>query len=414
LAQRRARRDRSPDAVPPEQVRELWLAPADAGRAAGGDSLATELKRGGGSTLDALPNDAPLRLALTRPELVSEALAQVSRLVLLGAPGNGKSTALRYISLQLARHHLDPDNVPAPFGWTHAPIPIFCPLGLVASALSRARPEQSDVAVFWETVAARLGDDTIRPGLAQHLFPALRPGAALVLLDGLDEIAATPNASGVSLRLRVSRAVQTALRQLPRRAPVVLTCRIVPYQQPGGLAVADEHVICEDWRLPADDGWQVRTLQPFAFGQVRRFVERWYAAACAGATAMYPAAIGAQRADSLLAQLVANERLRRLVESPLLLTMLAILHSNRDDGNLPRDRARLYDECVQLLIERWEPRPPPEQQVPGRLERLEIAQLATTDDLRAVVHQVALAAHNRPPDPGDGRGMLRGARSRAS
>src|SRR6185436_18175923 len=40
---------------------------------------------------------------------------------------------------------------------------------------------------------------------------------------------------------------------------------------------------------------------------------------------------------------------------------------------------------------------------------LGIDQLATADDLRAVMHAVAFAAHDRPPDPGDGRGVLRGA-----
>jgi formylglycine-generating enzyme required for sulfatase activity len=40
---------------------------------------------------------------------------------------------------------------------------------------------------------------------------------------------------------------------------------------------------------------------------------------------------------------------------------------------------------------------------------LGIEQLATAGDLRKVMHTVAFAAHDRPPDPGDGRGVLRGS-----
>ena len=64
---------------------------------------------------------------------------------------------------------------------------------------------------------------------------------------------------------------------------------------------------------------------------------------------------------------------------------------------------------MQLLLERWEPVRTPESRTPGLLERLGIDQLATADDLRTVMHAVAFAAHDRPPDAGDGRGVLRGA-----
>jgi formylglycine-generating enzyme required for sulfatase activity len=142
---------------------------------------------------------------------------------------------------------------------------------------------------------------------------------------------------------------------------------------------------------------------------VRQFVRSWYTAACHTPAAIYPPDEGRQRAASLLAQIQASERLRSLTTAPLLLTMLAILHYNKATGELPRDRARLYDECVTLLLERWEPVRTPELTRPGLLERLEIDRLATHEDLRAVMHTVAFAAHDRPPDPGDGRGFVRGS-----
>jgi formylglycine-generating enzyme required for sulfatase activity len=399
---------RSPDDVPPEEVRETRLWFHDEPDAGFYERIGK--RQGESLSLSDLPPETVLRWTASRPQLALEALHQHSRLVLLGAPGSGKSTALTYLTLLLALALHDPAQHTLPFGWDAAPVPILCPLGRVANALQRKHEKQSDTALLWQELATLLqgeGQDgeQVRDGLVPYLKPALRSGAVLLLFDGLDEVPATPGEDGVSLRTRVSRAVQElARKELPRATRVALTSRVVPYEQAAASASA-----ADDWRLAADDGWVVQRIAPFAFGQVRQFVGNWYAAACRADGAVYPPAVGEQRAAGLLEQLAASERLKKLVESPLLLTMLALLHYNKETGELPRDRARLYDECVELLLDRWEPQRQAGMVLPGLLERLGIAELARTDDLRAVMHRVALQAHDRPPAPGDGRGMLRGS-----
>jgi len=399
ILERLGRHSRDPNVVPPEQVREIDISSSE-----DADSqVQAVVQMGGPRVLDGLDDDAIVRFVMARPELAPEAMAEQRRLVLLGAPGSGKSTVLRYLTVLLARHYLDPQQHPPPFSANPSPVPLFCPLGLVASALADKQPGESDGAVFWRVLEAQLdGAAGLRAGLGSHLRAALRDGAAILLLDGLDELPASPGLDGRSIRARVSQAIQSAVRELSRSARVVVSCRVLPYQQ----AAADPR---DEWRLPADDQWRVRTLQPFAFGQVRRFVQSWYQAACRLPAQLYSEPEGAARANSLLGQLERNPRLLVLTESPLLLTMLAILHYNKEAGELPRDRARLYDECVTLLLERWEPVRTPEFRKAGLLERLGIADRATGDDLRAVLHKVAFEAHNRPPDPGDGRGILRGS-----
>jgi ABC-type phosphate/phosphonate transport system ATPase subunit len=48
-----------------------------------------------------------LSISFLGPQLVTEAITQHQHLVLLGEPGSGKSTALRYLALTLAQAGLD-------------------------------------------------------------------------------------------------------------------------------------------------------------------------------------------------------------------------------------------------------------------------------------------------------------------
>lgn len=330
--------------------------------------------------LASIDDDTLLLLRLTRPELVLEAIHAERRLVLLGEPGSGKSTALRYLALLLAQRLRGvPLRIP---GWPEgdAPVPVVVPLGQVAAAL---RAGAADAYAALLQVVGDVLEAEVRVGLRRFLTPALRAGGLLLLCDGLDELPATSN--GEAPRV----AVAAALRRLARetRARIVVTSRVLPYRAPG------------DWKLLPEDGWALRTVQPLAFGQTRAFVQSWYAALAlsdpdlAGGKA-------AERAEALIAELEQTERLRPLVRSPLLLTMLAILHYNT--GDVPRDRAKLYEECVLLLLERWEPERQPGMPREKLIERLGLPSL---DPLRQVIHELAYQAHLQPPGD-DGRGLI--------
>jgi formylglycine-generating enzyme required for sulfatase activity len=77
--------------------------------------------------------------------------------------------------------------------------------------------------------------------------------------------------------------------------------------------------------------------------------------------------------------------LRVLAPNPLLLTMMALLHSSW--GRLPEDRVQLYNEIVELLLARWE------QSRLGR-EALTRAQISPRN-LRFALEEVAYRAHGR-------------------
>jgi formylglycine-generating enzyme required for sulfatase activity len=66
-------------------------------------------------------------------------------------------------------------------------------------------------------------------------------------------------------------------------------------------------------------------------------------------------ALARTRADELVTRLAEGDfrstRLTWMTSNPLLLANLCLVH--RDRGQLPRGRARLYEECVEVLLERW-------------------------------------------------------------
>jgi formylglycine-generating enzyme required for sulfatase activity/energy-coupling factor transporter ATP-binding protein EcfA2 len=380
--------EHNPDIVPPEKVRLLADVP---------DAIKHSFQDYSGrmpAQLDeisaGLPDDEVFEFGFTRPELATEAIRANHRLVLLGEPGAGKSTVLRYLSLLLA---LKEQGQPIDLvGWNdhQLPVPILCPLGGVAEVMRTKQPDPDKA--LWQSIGDVLdGEQSIRKGLRDHLTDAIRGGGVLLLFDGLDELPT----SGDNPREKVAHALRRFAAGDGAETPIVVTCRVLPYQAEG------------DWKMRADEGWQTRIVQPLAFGQVRQFVQQWYAE-LTQVDHDLSSKMAADRTEKLLAALVENERLHPLVALPLLLTMLAILHYNREE--IPRDRVKLYEECVQLLLDRWEPvRTPNLKKRPGLLERLGNLPNLELDMLRNILHRLAWQAHSEPPGA-DGRGLLDGPR----
>ena len=98
-------------------------------------------------------------------------------------------------------------------------------------------------------------------------------------------------------------------------------------------------------------------VRPLSEEHAEQFIRNWYSIVESGVMAdKRQAKIAAgQKADALIERLKAPEfRARRVFEmtrNPLLLANLCIVHRAR--GDLPRTRAKLYEECVDVLLERW-------------------------------------------------------------
>lgn len=246
-----------------------------------------------------------------------EALAEPGRrpLAVIGAPGGGKTTLLKYVAYRLAQ----PSGRPAPLRRT---IPVLLFLREHAATIVA----DGDVSVA-DLVAGQLARLNA-PEPTGWFEAQLQAGRCLVMLDGLDEIADREHRALV---------VQWVERQLIRHG----LCRFVVTSRPFG------------YRDNMINSATVLQVLEFSDGQVEQFVRAWYLATLAASKDRLDVVVRAEAtrdAEDLLGRLRAAPSLFALTASPLLLTMVAYVHLYRDA--LPGSRYELYRQICEVLLDK--------------------------------------------------------------
>ena len=310
-------------------------------------------------------SDAPREQGETHSVSALEVLAAHRELRLLGKPGSGKSTFGASVLLALAQVWQGHEEL-TKLGetWTHGPL---LPIRVVLRRFAQQLPPGGEAARagdLWDFIAADLHASGygLSADAMKYVQRIARSTGALVLLDGLDECGDSKR------RARVLSAVEEIMRAAGKHCRFLLTAR--PYAWPGG----------------ADPDHGVYMLADFNEDQIEQFVRAWYDASVKRGW-LNPGEATRKREDLL----GARERpdLRPLCQNPLLLTLIATLHTNR--GRLPDDRADLYNESVDLLMLRWNRQIGADKAL---LDELAIPSLKLSD-LREVLEEVAFDAHKQ-------------------
>ena len=254
------------------------------------------------------------------------ALARHPRLVLLGDPGSGKSTFVNYVTTCLANARLQGNGewLARLNDWPHGPLlPVLVRARDLARTFGVGKAPGTAHALLShiEQELAYWNLTDYLPGLQKTLHES----GALLLLDGLDEVPAVEQ-----FREQIRRIVEDFAGTFPR-CRILVTCRTYAYER-------------------QIQGFVSANLQPFSQEQITRFVESWYAEIAASQGLRRDDAQG--KAELLKQAIFRSVQLEELARNPMLLTLIASLHTWR--GILPEERGELYADAVDLLLDRWE------------------------------------------------------------
>ena len=299
-----------------------------------------------------------------RPLPVLEALQWHKTLTLLGKPGSGKSSFGARVLLALAEIWRGHAGEIVHLGNDERIASLF-PIRVVLRQFAEQLPPGDAPARagdLWDFIGRELHSSGIGLNTSDHRFVqrlALQHGA-LVVFDGLDECGSPER------RARVQAAVDEFIATHRERSRFVLTAR--PYAWPAG----------------PDPARGVYALADFDEAQIEQFIGAWYQAVLQHRWCS-PAEAERKRNDLLQAR--HRHDLRELAPNPLLLTLMALLHTHR--GHLPEDRVDLYHESVELLLLRWNQNSGADQAL---RDQLGMPQLKLSD-VRVALQKLAFQVH---------------------
>ncbi|WP_434684749.1 NACHT C-terminal helical domain 2-containing protein [Pseudanabaena minima] len=220
-----------------------------------------------------------------------KAIEKHQKLMVLGKPGAGKTTFMKYLAMSCLRGKFYGELVP-----------IF--VTLKAYAEEDGKPSLQDYI---------LGEFRKRKTSPMTLVRLLEEGKALILLDGLDEVKKEDDQ-------RIKRDIDKFSRDWLQNR-FAITCRIA----------AREYQFEKFTEVEVAD---------FDQQQIETFVNNWF--------------LGKDepKAERLLERLQGKKPVKELAKSPLLLTLLCLVFGERND--LPPKRSELYKEGLEVLMKKWD------------------------------------------------------------
>ncbi len=299
-------------------------------------------------------NEEQEQIHFGSPVSLLEILQKHSGVIVLGDPGAGKTTFVKYLALRLARGEGQKVGL-------NDYLPILLPLAAFANALQSRDIRLDDfIAEYFAGIGADLP-------IGAMLHEALKVGRALILLDGLDEVR--------DLNMRntvVERVVDFFAFHRREGNKFVLTSRVVGYR--AVRPSAEDLVEC--------------TIVDFEEDEIDEFVAHWTTALekqAQGNTSIAQADAETDRRE-LLEAINQNPGVRQLASTPLLLTILALM--KRQGVSLPERRVQLYDQYVSTLLSTWNRARSISGRAPGR-DIDELQTIRVLAPLAFLMHEVS-------------------------
>jgi hypothetical protein len=244
------------------------------------------------------------RSASSEHEVARMLLAPSTRALVIGAPGSGKSTWLRWLERI--------GNV------THWP-------GIAVRVELRSLVRQAELPAWMALLEGAAGTHLARELDKPTMTQWRDQGRLAFLIDGFDEVP--------SDRRDDVQAWLVDLAMAAQGCPILLTSRPLTTEHLDTLA----------------ETWSRWTVEDFDDERITAYIARWYA------HADLPVGMKSDvDAEALAEQWSADPTIRPLTGNPLLLATLLLVHVL--DGSLPAGRAKLYQRYVEGMLGVWDNR----------------------------------------------------------
>ncbi|ARV58312.1 signal transduction protein [Nostocales cyanobacterium HT-58-2] len=234
------------------------------------------------------------------------------KFVLLGVPGSGKTTLMSYFAVMLAEKQLETLGLGADTD--------LLPIIIKIRDLAKRAEHLSILDYIRQFASGNLQVKELPTGFFEYW---LDDGRALILLDGLDEVASEAK------RYEVVNQIEVFLGQYPENRTIITS-------RPAGY----KSVFFRTEEFPH------YTLESFDDAEIELFVKKWYE------SRFQDPEESQRRQESLRKALGEQKRIKELARNPLLLTIIALIH--RYEAYLPRQRHKLYDRAVKTLLTNWD------------------------------------------------------------
>ena len=262
----------------------------------------------------------------------------LNRIVLRGDVGSGKSSVINYLSYSIVASRQGRESLPAtPDHWLRRPV-VRLLLREVGSQIKQDNPEEQLISFIRqrseEHISQQLEVDEQKLHSWWVVFWKNFKKNGVLILDGLDEVSGSHEKPEDTSRRQV---LLNAVNEFSQNRD---------YGQISVIITSRNHAYDGDDALPGFKLFQLDSLN--YNGRDAVFIRHWYEKVAFDQAEQDSAKNDARE---LINNIAKHASLGALTQTPLLLTLILVL--DKAEVGLPDSRSELYENAVNLLLDRW-------------------------------------------------------------